>query len=230
MNHSRTYGFNKINSIAHMLHNFPFIEEGLKSYEVTDRAKSYGITYNNLLEWTTADGSLHAMKVGLFLKVGADLEEFFKEYYAEKRGVSRTNLTEHLRSLKPKNSKTGRYSHGSIFQRTFSNNPNDQTLQDLYLHEIHVDIESRKDFKAIKEYFAHRHLYTHQNGIPDRKYINTINKILDISTNYELISEIYQIINTNRDTCSNLTIKSPIEKRFWPIIDAARNLISTMPD
>jgi len=230
MNKSRTNGYHSINSIAFVLQSFPMIEESLKSYSVTEHAKAFGIEYDNLFEWMAGYGSLFSMKVGLFLKLGSDLEEFFREYFLEKSGIPKTELERHLKSMTPISEKNGKYSKGNIFQRTFSNSPSDQTLRDLYLQSFGLDIETHKEYSIIKEYFIHRHLFVHQNGVPDNRYLLSIGNVLTGTIQQKILRETNIAIESNKDSGKSSPFYYPIDYRFWPSIDAARDLISKLPD
>jgi hypothetical protein len=102
------------------------------------------------------------------------IETGFRDYYREKKSyLSLVDLT------------SDKEIKGAHFQRLIGDNP----LQNLFLSQLSVNLESLPDFLEIKKAMVLRHLYAHRSGLVDQKFINDWEKLTgqNLEPNFTLV-------------------------------------------
>lgn len=151
----------------------PVLVSALKKQKITDAGKAFVSGADTYYDFWVNTYNEMFYDMGVFIRLGAEIEICLREYYANKKGYS--NLTE-LNS-DPK------YKQG-IFQRIlpWQNKPTDAI--DLFRSELGYDLNTNVKFKNIQEIMILRHLYAHNAGLINEKFINEYEKMngIDITT------------------------------------------------
>ena len=216
-NAAQQYGWKALSRVATaQFLVFPVAEGALIKHGVPSSLKPHFPTANNLLEVLKQDHSLDFMVMGNFMRLGGELEIFLSQYYANRYGCSWRNLTFPHK----------KYS-GAVFQRTL---PNTQmnTVIDLF-QTISVDLFKIKYFSSIQEYFVHRHLYVHQTGLVDRKYLDQIEAALGVTERARIENAVLKEAAATKVEDAVVFWFEPLGKRFTTLITEAQEFILDLP-
>jgi hypothetical protein len=102
--------------------------------------------------------------MGTLVRLGTELELGLKYYYMYKKGHS------NLLALQS----DAKYQM-NVFQRLmpWSN----KNVIDLYKNQLEYDLTSNSKFKDMQELMLYRHLYAHNPGILNNKFVNEFNRL-----------------------------------------------------
>lgn len=216
-NGAQQSGWNAVNRVATaQFIIFYTAESALKRSPILDKTRFPGI--DNMLELLQSDHSWDFMLMGNFMRLGGELEIFLGHYYAEKKGVNWREVKSHL--PKP-------FKNGTIFQRVRSSQKNN--LIDLYRQELGIDLAALKHFRTVQEYFVHRHLYVHQTGLVDRRYLEQIEEILGSAERQRIEQAV--LATGQAATVEEVVVYwfEPLKKRFRETIEEAKAFILELP-
>lgn len=160
----------RINRIAetHFLLR-PVLVSALKNQVITGAGKPYSSGAKNYYEFWSGTLSDKFYDMGVFIRLGAEIEICLRDYYMNKKGHS--NLLQ-LNS-DPK------YKQG-IFQRILPWQNKATDAVDLFKTEIGYDLNTNVLLSKIQELMVLRHLYAHNTGLINNKFITDYKKITGI--------------------------------------------------
>lgn len=224
-NKSQQMGWTGVQRVAIAeLNMLPMLKSALHRTILSEEGKKlFGEQFKNLLQVYESNFSLAFLRIGNFIRLGTELENFTRAYYMEKQGLtSRSSLKAHLQKLKYP---------PAIFQRVLPSikEKNDPTLMELYQKELNIDLKEISKFRSIQEYFVHRHLYTHQNGFVDEIYLEHLEKILGVEERQRVETAILKTLKTTTIDDSEVFWFYPIHKRFAPLILDSKEFILQLP-
>ncbi|WP_017719181.1 hypothetical protein [Kamptonema formosum] len=220
LNKAQQTGLLGVNRIAHQeLILLPVLKNALKNFVLFEEGKKLYPGANNLLEAYESDYSLTFMRIGNFLRLGTEIEAFTRSYYMEKKGLaSRAALELHFKRLNCPE---------VVFQRVLPGS--NQSLANLYKTELGIDLKTIPTFKSIQEYFVHRHLYTHNNGVLDTHYLKRIEKVMGAEERDRIESQALTAAGGRDINEAEVFCFYPIHKRFTPLIQDIKTFIKSLP-
>jgi len=125
----------------------------------------------------------HYISMAFIIRLGSVIENGLREFYMNKTGYESTYI---LKKSDTRLNKTG------IFQR-LERGKNICAL-DIF-DEINIKIEQNEFYKGVQEILEHRHLYAHNSGVFDERYIANIFKI----TNEDIRKEVQSLGYPEKD-------------------------------
>jgi hypothetical protein len=137
----------------------PVLIDSLKRTIITEQVKKYALGCSNYFEYWEKSNSKDFFDMGTLIRLGTEIEKGLKYYYMEKKGHK------NLQDLKS----DPNYKF-NIFQRVLpwiSGN----TVVDLFKNQLKYDLNSNSKFKNIQQIMLYRHLYAHNSGLLDDKFI-----------------------------------------------------------
>jgi hypothetical protein len=149
----------------------PQMESAFKNIILTEHARNMFPGCNNYLDVWQHRLSDKFFDMSTMTRMGSSIEFVLRDFYMEKKGY--LNISE----LK----KDPMFTQG-IFQRIMPRSNNNAI--DLFM-SIGFDITAFPEFTKIQEIMLHRHLYAHNSGIIDDKYISDIKKLTGLDLTKE---------------------------------------------
>lgn len=175
-----------------------------------------GMEKKNAYTFFTETHDIDRLRVGNYLRLGGELEVFFGHYYALKKNVPWRS--QQIRSM------------GPVFQRVLPSPKYPVPgLVDLYLKDLGMDLRTVPKFKSIQEYFVHRHLYTHQTGLLDRKYLDDLERVVGKGERDSIETD---ALRTGKGAAiEDVTVYSfkPISERFSTLLNDAIKFVTALP-
>jgi len=159
------------------LHFFirPVLDDALKRFQFNDEGKKYFGNKNNYFESYTSSFGYKFFDMGTLIRLASAIEVTLRDYYMQRKGLKNIHeLQGYLLNLAK--SRKDIKINTLIFQKI---SPGGKLL-DFYKEEIDYDLNTNKYIKIVQEIMANRHLYAHNQGIVDRKYINDIKVITGV--------------------------------------------------
>ena len=141
----------------------------LKNHVITEAGKSYSLRAKNYYEFWSATLGDKFYDMGVFIRLGAEIEICLRDYYMNKKGHS--NLLQ-LNS-------DSKYKQG-MFQRILPWQNKATDAVDLFKTEIGYDLNTNTLFSKMQELMVLRHLYAHNTGLINNKFIIDYKKITGI--------------------------------------------------
>jgi hypothetical protein len=157
---------NEINGVA-QIHFYirHVIEAGLKNTMITPEGKAIVGEYNTALDHWRGTFADKFFDMTTIIRLGTAIEICLRTYYMDRKSYST------LIDL----SNDASYKKG-IFQRVQNWHGADGVIS-LYRSEIGYDLTTNSHLPAIQEAMMHRHLYAHNSGLLDDKYIDNFRRI-----------------------------------------------------
>jgi hypothetical protein len=118
-------------------------------------------------EWDRTLGQ-QFFDMSILARLASECEVIFRDFYMLRKG----HATLALLKLDPA------FERG-VFQRLLGR-PKGCTLQRLFQSELGVDLEAIPHFVKVKELFVHRHLYAHNGGVVDEKYLADLKAVTGV--------------------------------------------------
>jgi len=154
----------KVNMVAEIHFSiYPQLKSKLRKTHITDAGMKMTSGASTYLEWWTNRFGDKFFEMATFVRLGSVTEAAFRDYYMDRKGI------DNLVDLKADPA----YKQG-VFQRVISGG---STLQVLYKEQLGIDIESFSEFSSVREFFVHRHLYAHNSGLLDEKYLANLDAV-----------------------------------------------------
>lgn len=191
------------------------IEASLKqwTFPVGDPIRNLiGPQFNNYFEYWTHTYDDRFFDMGTFTRLGSVLETGFRDFYMQKKGHQNVVALKNDPVLK---------NAGNIFQRIKPSGGGSKNLQSLYMSELGIDLEAIPGFSDIKEFFIHRHLYTHNSGVVDDHYINDLKAVSGIDLSAE-----FTPIGYPAEDCMWFNPLKDLDR----FIEAARKVFTALPE
>lgn len=150
----------------------PVLASALKNHILAAEGQKHFPGCTNYHEAWTKFFSDKYFDMGSLIRAAASVETGLRDYYVQKKGYA--NLTQ-LRA-------DPQYKQ-NIFQRIMPWNNKDGAI--ALFKSIGVDLTAMQAFLVVQELMLHRHLYAHNAGVIDAKYIVDLKKLKgqDISKN-----------------------------------------------
>lgn len=137
----------------------PILINRLKTQVILPEGKPAFGNYDNFYDYWSGSQNEDFFDMGTFIRLGSVIESNLKCYYMYKKGLS------NLLQLKADPS----YKQ-NIFQRILTG----QDGLKMYKDELLLDLEANPHLKKIQEIMINRHLYAHNSGLLDEKYIQQL--------------------------------------------------------
>lgn len=102
--------------------------------------------------------------MGTLIRSAASVETGLRDYYVQKKGYANLTQLRHDSQYKE-----------NIFQRIMPWNGSDGAIP--LLKSVGVDLTTLQELPQLQELMLHRHLYAHNLGIIDDKYIDRLKKL-----------------------------------------------------
>lgn len=157
----------RINRIAES-HFFlkPVLISALKKQIITAEGKPFVLGAETYFDFWVSTYNDKFYDMGVFIRLGAEVEICLRDYYIKKKGYD--NLTQLISDPK--------YKQGA-FQRIlpWQNNPTDAIS--LFKCELGYDLNANSKFRNIQELMILRHLYAHNAGLINEKFIIDYKKV-----------------------------------------------------
>jgi hypothetical protein len=155
----------------------PLLNNSLKNHPITPEGQMRAGGFDNYFDYWHDRFGDRFFDMATIIRLGTVIENCLKYYYMKRKGHATLIDLKADPKYKP-----------NIFQRIQSNQT-DNALK-LYKDELGYDLNSNPHLKEMQEAMAHRHLYAHNSGLIDEKYINDIKRItrVDISTHPDIAS------------------------------------------
>ncbi|NGZ07632.1 MAG: hypothetical protein G8237_14905 [Magnetococcales bacterium] len=155
----------------------PCLIKALSQQIFTTEAKKFVGEYNNYGEYWERSFSDRFFDMGTMIRLGTSIEIGLKSYYMKKKLYS--SLTE---------LKSDPHCSQNIFQRIQPWNTSGGAIN-LFYQQIGCDLNTNSFLLSVQEIMLHRHLYAHNSGLIDDKYIERYKTLtgIDISSDEKLI-------------------------------------------
>lgn len=155
----------------------PTLRNALKSQILFEEGKRLFPDAENYEDvWKSRFGD-RFLNMSTLIRVASSIENILRDYYMYKKG--HRNLID-LKS-------DSKYKQG-VFQRIM---PWGEGAIQL-LSSLGIDLTIKKDWKIMQEIMLHRHLYTHNSGLLDEKYISELKALTGLDlTEDKSISALY---------------------------------------
>ncbi|HSD38713.1 MAG TPA: hypothetical protein VLC92_14470 [Rhodocyclaceae bacterium] len=185
----------------------PVLSSALKSQTLTTEGQQHFPGCNNYNEVWATQLSDKYFDMGTLIRAAASVETGLRDYYVQK--VGHANLTQLRADPKYKQ---------NIFQRVMPWSGKDGAI--ALFNSIGVDLAKMQDFASVQELVLQRHLYAHNLGVIDAKYMADLKSLTgqDISQHpsvlnvfpaqdvvwFEPLSRLDAFINAARSFLRNL--------------------------
>ncbi|MBN1653640.1 MAG: hypothetical protein JXA30_07670 [Deltaproteobacteria bacterium] len=154
----------KVNIVAEIHFSiYPQLKSTLRKTYIADAGMKMTSGASTYFEWWTNRFGDKFFEMATFVRLGSVAEAAFRDYYMDRKRI------DNLVDLKADPA----YTPG-VFQRVISGS---STLQALYNVHLGIDIKSFSEFSSVREFFVHRHLYAHNSGLLDEKYLADLDAV-----------------------------------------------------
>lgn len=184
------------------------LKKALNDYVLTSETKKTFPECSTYWDVWTQRLSDKFFDMGTLIRAAASVETCLRDYYMYKKGYKNLSQLRQDRLYKQ-----------NIFQRLMPWNKSDGAIP--LLRTVGIDLEKLPELPTIQELMLHRHLYAHNLGVIDDKYINRLRELTgkDLLTNsvvskqypdedvywFEPLERINDFIETARKFCNQLT-------------------------
>ncbi len=196
----------------------PVLRKALSQRALTEEGKQVvPPDCETLLDVFTKDHSINFMRLGNFLRLGATLERFVREYYMERRGIKNR---QQLRTV------LGDHYPPYIFRSFYSSKQHEhRTIVDLYRSDLSIDLTQKPGFSSVQEYFIHRALYVHKNGQVDLEYLELIEGLLGKKERQRIHDLVLAVAPGDEIEDAHAYWFEPIDKNLLHYVDRATRFI-----
>jgi len=153
------------------------LEIMLKRTQITEEGKPFALGCSNYYDYWTKSLNDNFFDMGTYIRLGTSIESGLKKHYMDKKGHK--NLVK--LQLDPKYKM-------NIFQKIQSWT-NDNAIE-LFESEFGIDLNTIETFKELQRIMLHRHLYAHNSGLINEKYIQNLKTLtgIDLMTAPEIVA------------------------------------------
>jgi hypothetical protein len=146
----------------------PALVNSLKKTIITEQFRNQALGCSNYFEYWEKSLSEKFFDMGTLIRLGTEIENGLKYYYMEKKGHK------NLQDLKSDpNCDLG------IFQRVHPWT-RDKTVVGLFKDQLNYDLNSNSKFKNIQQIMLYRHLYAHNSGLLDDRFMEHYKELTSI--------------------------------------------------
>ena len=173
-----------------------------------------------LYDMFEADYTLDFMRMGTFQRLGSVLEVTLRDYYMERRSLTRPGLDSDLRGV-------GKQFSGAVFQRVKPGGAGN--VQSLFSSAFGFELNDGKGFDAVQEYFVHRHLYTHRDGRVDERYLTDLEAVSGADERARVEAAVLEQAGVQSVEEADVYWFEPLRQHFSRYIDAAASVVRDLP-